>query len=114
MELELKNGEIIKLEIGILFLEYLDDYSGGAKKVIEDFENKENFMYIANHFIYSAIASCYDSPLSYRQALRLVRMQDYAKIIDFISENLDVIKESIDNKSIKNVNETVQIHTKHF
>lgn len=114
MKLELKNGEVIKLEIGILFLEYLDDYAGGAKQVIEDFENKVNFMYIANHFIYSAIASCYDSPLTYRQALRLIRLQDYEKIIDFISENLDVIKKAIDDKSIENVNDTMQVRAKHF
>ncbi len=113
MEIELKTGEIIKLEIGILFLEYLDDYPGGAKKVIEDFENKINFMYIANHFIYSAIASCYDSPLSYRQALRLVRLQDYEKIIDFISKNLDVIKETVDNKPVIQNNQ-VNFSARHF
>lgn len=113
MEIELKNGEILKLEIGILFLEYLDDYAGGAKQVIEDFENNVNFMYIANHFIYSVVASCYDSPLTYRQALRLVRLQDYEKIIDFISKNLNVIKESVNNNS-KNINNPVNFYAKHF
>lgn len=114
MKLELKNGEIIKLEIGVLFLEYLDDYNGGAKKVIEDFENKENFMYIANHFIYAAVASSYDTPLTYRQALKLVRLQDYEKIIDFISKNLDVIRESVDIKNFENSNIKNQMHYKHF
>lgn len=41
MNLTLKNGETINLEVGPLFLEYLDDYEGGIEQLIADWKAKE-------------------------------------------------------------------------
>ena len=53
MNLTLKNGETINLEVGPLFLEYLDDYEGGIEQLIADWKAKENLMYIINFCLFN-------------------------------------------------------------
>lgn len=94
MEIELKNGEIIKLEISSLILEYLEDYKGGIKQLKKDAQGEKDktgctkIMYAVNQMIYAVVASNYDVPLTYRQAIRLVKIEDIEKIADFVIENL--------------------------
>jgi len=93
MDIKLKNSKTISLEIGPIFLEYLDDYEGGLETIINDWSNQKNQIYIINYFIYAAIASNYDSPITYRESLRLVDFNDYNKIADFIASNIPKLTE---------------------
>ena len=97
MNLTLKNGETINLEVGPLFLEYLDDYEGGIEQLIADWKAKENFMYIINFFAYSIIAANYNRPIEKRDSLKLISIEDLEKISNFISEKLPDIENTTNN-----------------
>ena len=106
MEIELKNGERIILEVSPLFLEYIEDYKGGIEQLKKDAQGQKNMngysktMYATNQLLYAIIASNYDSPLSYRQAVRLVKLEDIDRIIKFINENTPNINtQVIEDKS---------------
>lgn len=106
MEIELKNGENLTLEVTPLLLEYIEDYEGGIEQLKKDAQgNKDKngytkSMYATNHILYSIIASNYDEPLTYRQAVRLVKLEDVEPIVDFVIKNtLEVSKTSNINNS---------------
>lgn len=94
METELKNGEKLKLEVTPLILEYLEDYEGGAKQLIKDAQGEKDksgytrVAYACNQLLYAIIASNYNQPLTYRQAVRLVKIEEMERIIDFIINSL--------------------------
>ena len=94
MEIELKNGEKIVLEVTPLILEYLEDYDGGVEQLkkdakgVKDSNGYTRTMYAANQLIYALVASNYDKPLTYRQAVRLVKIEDVTKIADFVINNI--------------------------
>lgn len=100
MEIELKNGEKLILEVTPLLLEYIEDYEGGIEQLKKDAEgNKDKngytkSMYATNHILYSIIASNYDEPLTYRQAVRLVRLEDVEKIVEFVIKNTPEIEKN--------------------
>lgn len=100
MEIELKNGEKLILEVTPLLLEYIEDYEGGIEQLKKDAEgNKDKngytkSMYATNHILYSIIASNYDEPLTYRQAVRLVRLEDIEKIVEFVIKNTPEIEKN--------------------
>ena len=93
MEIELKNGEKLTLEVTPLILEYIEDYEGGIEQLKKDAQgNKDKngctkSMYATNHILYSIVASNYDEPLTYRQAVRLVKLEDIESIVDFVVKN---------------------------
>ena len=93
MEIQLKNGETLILEVTSLMLEYIEDYKGGINKLLEDAQGKKDkngytrSMYATNQLLYAIIASNYDKPLTYRQAVRLVKLEDVDRILDFIIKN---------------------------
>jgi hypothetical protein len=106
MEIELKNGEKIILEVTSLFLEYIEDYEGGLEQLKKDAKGQKDkngytkTMYATNHILYSIIASNYDEPLTYRQAVRLVKLEDVEPIVDFVIKNTpEVSKTSNINNS---------------
>lgn len=107
MEIVLKNGETIILEITPLIFEYIEEYEGGLEqlkkdaKLSNDEKTSTKYMYATNHLIYSVIASNYDKPLTYRQAVKLVRIEDMEKIIKFIAENIERPREEMKEKSTK-------------
>jgi len=94
MEIELKNGEKLVLEVTPLLLEYVEDYKGGIEQLKKDAQGQKDVngytktMYAINQLLYALIASNYDTPLKYRQAVRLVRLEDVDRIIKFASENI--------------------------
>lgn len=98
MEIELKNGEKIILEVTSLFLEYIEDYEGGLEQLKKDAEGQKDkngytkAMYATNQILYAIIASNYDEPLTYRQAVRLVKLEDIESIINFVINNTPDIK----------------------
>lgn len=93
MEIELKNGEKLILEVSSLMLEYLEDYKGGIEQLKKDAQGHKDAngytktMYATNQLLYAIIASNYDTPLTYRQAVRLVKLEDVDRIIQFIIDN---------------------------
>lgn len=97
MEIELKNGEKLILEVSPLILEYVEDYKGGIEQLKKDAQGQKDVngysktMYATNQLLYAIIASNYDVPLTYRQAVRLVKLEDVDKIIKFASENIPEI-----------------------
>ena len=94
MEIQLKNGENLILEVTPLMLEYIEDYKGGIKKLVEDAQGKKDkngytkCMYATNQLLYAIIASNYDNILTYRQAVRLVKLEDIDDILEFIKNNI--------------------------
>ena len=60
-------------------------------------------MLAVNHILYSVICSNYDEPLSYRQAVRLIQIDDMEKIADFVVDNI------VKDKQVQNSN-TSNIH----
>ena len=101
MEIELKNGEKLILEVTPLILEYVEDYKGGIEQLKKDAQGQRDAngysktMYATNQLLYAIIASNYDTPLTYRQAVRLVKLEDVDKIIKFASENIPNINTQI-------------------
>ncbi len=94
MEIELKNGEKLILEVSPLILEYVEDYKGGIDQLKKDAQGQKDAngytktMYATNQLLYAIIASNYDTPLTYRQAVRLVKLEDVDRIIKFANENI--------------------------
>lgn len=94
MEIDLKNGEKLILEVTPLILEYFEDYKGGIEQLKKDAQGQKDkngytkIMYATNQLLYAVIASNYDRPLTYRQAVRLVRLEDVEKIADFVISEL--------------------------
>ena len=101
MEICLKNGEKIKIEISPLYLEYLDDYDGGINQLILDWRKKKNQLYIVNFFVYAMIASNLSRPISYRDALKMIEMEDFERVVTYISENFEKV-ESVPSLEQKN------------
>lgn len=100
LEIQLKTGEKLKLEVTPLLFEYVEDYKGGIEQLTKDAQGNidENgytkTMYATNQLLYAIIASNYEKPLTYRQAVRLVNIEDTARIIEFINENISGFKEN--------------------
>lgn len=71
-----------------LFLEYIEDYEGGLEQLKKDAEGQKDkngytkTMYATNQILYAIIASNYDEPLTYRQAVRLVKLEDIESIVN--------------------------------
>lgn len=105
MEIILKNGENLILEVTPLMLEYVEDYEGGIEKLLKDAQGQKDKngytrrMYATNQLLYAIVASNYEVPLTYRQAVGLVRLEDIEKILNFIKENIP--EESKTNQSAK-------------
>lgn len=99
MEIELKNGETLILEVSSLILEYLEDYKGGIEQLKKDAQGRKDSngytktMYATNQLLYAVIASNYDTLLTYRQAVRLVKLEDISKIVDFVIKNIPEINQ---------------------
>ena len=100
LEIKLKNGEKLNLEVTPLLLEYVEDYKGGIEQLRKDAQGNidENgytkTMYATNQLLYAIIASNYVKALTYRQAVRLVNIEDTTRIIEFINENISGLKEN--------------------
>ncbi len=109
MEILLKDGEKLKLEVTSLTLEYIEDYPGGIEKLRADAmgeKDKNGYtktMYATNQLLYAVVASNYDKPLTYRQAVRLVKLEDINRITKFVIDNipneiLDQKQENFDHR----------------
>lgn len=94
MQIELKNGEIINLEVTPLILEFFEEYPGGVEQIKKDAlgeKDKNGYtrtMYATNQLLYAIVASNYDKQLTYRQAVRLVKLEDIEMIADFVIKNI--------------------------
>ena len=108
MKIELKNGEKLNLEVTSLLLEYIEDYKGGVNQLLKDAQGEKNengytrSMYATNQLLYAVIASNYDKPLTYRQAVRLVKLEDIKDILNFVVENIpdDILEQQNFNHRI--------------
>lgn len=100
MKLKLTNGEELEIILTPLILEYLEDYDGGIEGITNDINADRKLGYVANHFVYSLIASNLNHPIDYRQALNLVRFEDIGKLANFVIDNSESIKQT--KESIKN------------
>lgn len=106
MEIELKNGEKLILEVTPLLLEYIEDYEGGIEQLKKDAQGEKDengytkTICATNQILYAIIASNYDEPLTYRQAVRLVKLEDVERIVKFVIQHTPEQK-NILNKSEK-------------
>lgn len=93
MEIELKNGEKLTLEVTPLLLEYIEDYEGGIEQLKKDAQGEKDengytkTICATNQLLYAIIASNYDEPLTYRQAVRLVKLEDVENIVEFVMQH---------------------------
>ena len=116
MQIELKNGEILNLEVTPLILEYFEEYPGGVEQIKRDADGEKDkngytrTMYATNQLLYAIIASNYDTPLTYRQAVRLVKLEDVEKIADFIIKNIPSGENNNTNKAQINTIEETTLH----
>lgn len=104
MEIILRNGEKVNLDWNPIVLEYLEEYEGGIAKLKEDVNNEDCRFYTFNFVIYSILMANYHEELTYRQAVSLVNINDYERIIDFIIANVNGAK--TDNKIEVNSNKS--------
>lgn len=102
MQITLKNGENIDLEITPLLLEYIEEYEGGIEQLQKDIKSDDRTMLAVNHILYSVICSNYDEPLTYRQAVRLIQINDMEKIADFVVDNI-VKDKKVQNSNTNNI-----------
>lgn len=94
MILTLKNGTNIKLEWNYLVLEYLEEREGSIE-LLQDRINELNTrsqVRLSNSFVYAVIQANHDDVLTYKQAIRLVNPNDYAKVFNFIKMQLEIHK----------------------
>lgn len=94
MILTLKNGTNIKLEWNYLVLEYLEEREGSIE-LLQDRINELNTrsqVRLSNSFVYAVIQANHDDVLTYKQAIRLVNPNDYAKVFNFIKKQLEIQK----------------------
>lgn len=110
MEIKLKNGEKLTLEVTPLLLEYIEDYEGGIEQLKKDVQGQKDkngytkTMSVTNQLLYAIIASNYHEPLTYRQAVRLVKLEDIEKIVNFTTENIPNINKNINTpKEFKHI-----------
>lgn len=89
MKITLKNGEEINLEWNAVVLEYLEDYEGGIEQLKQDIETKKHNFKTFNFVIFCMLSAVYPSELRYREAVGLVNINDYDKIITFVVENVN-------------------------
>lgn len=90
MILTLKNGTNIKLEWNYLVLEYLEEREGSIE-LLQDRINELNTrsqVRLSNSFVYAVIQANHDDVLTYKQAIRLVNPNDYAKVFNFIKKHI--------------------------
>lgn len=102
MELILKNGEKINLDWNSIVLEYLEEYDGGLQQLKIDIDDNACRFRVFNYVIYCLISAAYPKELSYREAVTLVNINDYDKIIAFIVQNVNNTKLT----EFTNINET--------
>jgi hypothetical protein len=93
MIIKLKNGQNIELDWNFLVMEYIEEYEGGLKGLKSDLEAKRNQLKVNNHLLYSLIRANVDEPLTYRQAVCLVNIEDMNKISDFITTEMKKLDE---------------------
>ena len=111
MEIELKNGEKLNLEVTPLILEYLEDYEGGVEQLKKDAQGAKDkngytkTMYACNQLLYALIASNYDQPITYRQAVRLVKIEDVEDICSFVIKSLPANEEKNITENETNISE---------
>jgi len=95
LEIQLKTGENITLEVTPLFLEYIEDYEGGIEQLRKDAQGQKDkngytrTMCATNQLLYAAVASSYYEELSYKEAVQLVKLEDIDKIIEFVIKILN-------------------------
>ncbi len=62
MEIELKNGETLILEVSSLILEYIEDYKGGIEQLRKDANGRKRYKWIYEDYVcYKSIIICNDS-----------------------------------------------------
>lgn len=101
MNLELKNGKKISLDLNPIVLEYLSNYDGGIEQMRQDIKDKTNLMYVANHIAYSMLCGNIEEKLTFREAMSLIKIEDVNTIIDYIINNTPNIETNPSNSTIK-------------
>lgn len=115
MDLILRNGEKITLDWNLIVLEYLEEYEGGIEQLREDIADKNKRFHTFNFVIYCIVSATYSEELSYEEIISLVNINDYEKLIDFITKNINRIKNT-NNEKEKNSNTRKKFkkHTKRY
>ena len=92
MEITLRNGEKIRLEWSSVILEYLEEYEGGIEQLRKDIDDTSIRFRTFNFILYCAVSSSYHKELGYREAIKLVDINDLDRIIEFIVQNVNSLK----------------------
>ena len=101
MEITLRNGEKINLDISPIIFEYLEEYDGGLQQLLEDSKGTEHRFLAFNFIVYCFVISSIDEDLNYRQVLRLVNINDYYDIANFVIKSINEINFKDENNKPK-------------
>lgn len=93
MEIILKNGKKQQIDFNPIVLEYLEEYEGGIEQIKQDIDDKNKRFYVFNYIIYCMLQASSERELGYREAVSLVDINDYEKIIDFIVNQFNKTKQ---------------------
>ena len=92
MVIKLKTGQKIELDYNFLVMQYLEEYKngeengGGLKQLQRDLKAKKNKVAVQGQFIYAAVRSVLDEPLTYQETIRLIDMNEIPKINAFFEK----------------------------
>ena len=84
MEIELKNGRRLLLDLNPIVMEYLADYDGGIEQMRQDIKNNKNLIYVGNHIAYSMISGNLEEKLTFKEVMSLIKIEDVYAILDYI------------------------------
>ncbi|WZU02693.1 hypothetical protein MGH68_07300 [Erysipelothrix sp. D19-032] len=103
MILQLKSGQAIKLEWNYLVLEYLEEREG-SMELLQEKVNQTNDLEkvrLSNSFIYAVIQANVDDVMTYKQAIRSVKPEDYPRVFAFIQKQLELQNSYKKKRNIK-------------
>lgn len=93
MVIILKNDKRINLEWNLLCVEYVEEYPGGLKQLQKDMKLKINVIKSMNYLIAAIIRGNYSEILTREESLKLVKFEDYDKIMNFIEKECDLLND---------------------
>lgn len=98
IKITLKNGVNARLEWNYLVLQYIEEELGGITKLNKKFL-KDNEVKTMNTFVYALVQANMDEELTYKQAIRLVKVEDIPEIFDFVQEEIEKANKVVESKN---------------
>lgn len=89
MQIKLKDGQELNIEMNLKVFQYLNEYENGVEGL------KKNLWNDYNHIIYSVVKANVDDSVDVKKIIPLIKFEDNLKILDFCNEQSDLIANAI-------------------